>query len=113
MTAVLVATLFVAVAIGAFRLHPFLALLAGAVLAGSLTPGPGSAAERVLAALDESAADFGQVVGAIGIAIALAAIILPGQQAMRRDVAGLRERMARLEGLFEGFTLRERETPAG
>ncbi len=75
MTAVLVATLFVAVAIGAFRLHPFLALLAGAVLAGSLTPGPGSAAERVLAALDESAADFGQVVGAIGIAIALAAII--------------------------------------
>ena len=75
MTAVLVATVFVAVAIGAFRLHPFLALLAGAVLAGSLTPGPGSAAERVLAALDESAADFGQVVGAIGIAIALAAII--------------------------------------
>ena len=49
----------------------------------------------------------------IGCTIALAAIILPGEQAMRRDVAGLRERMARLEGLFEGFTLRERETPAG
>ena len=75
MTAVLVATLFVAVAIGAFRLHPFLALLAGAILAGSLAPGSGSAAERLLAALDESAADFGEVVGAIGIAIALAAII--------------------------------------
>lgn len=75
MTAVLVATLFVAVAIGAFRIHPFLALLAGAILAGSLSPGPGSAAERVLAALDRSAGDFGQVVGAIGIAIALAAII--------------------------------------
>lgn len=75
MTAVLVSTLFVAVAIGAFRLHPFLALIAGAVLAGSLAPGPGSAAERVLAALDASAADFGQVVGAIGIAIALAAVI--------------------------------------
>lgn len=75
MTAVLVATLFVAVAIGAFRLHPFLALLAGAVLAGSLGPGPGPAAERALAALDRSAADFGQVVGAVGIAIALAAVI--------------------------------------
>lgn len=75
MTAVLVATLFVAVAIGVFRLHPFLALIVGAVLAGSLAPGPGSAAERVLTALDASAADFGQVVGAIGIGIALAAVI--------------------------------------
>ncbi len=26
---------------------------------------------------------------------------------VREDVAGLRERMARLEGLFEGFTKRE------
>lgn len=26
---------------------------------------------------------------------------------MRRDIADLRERMARLEGLFEGFTRRE------
>lgn len=75
MTAVLVATLFVAIAIGAFRLHPFLALIVGAVLAGSLAPGAGSFPERVLAALDESAADFGQVVGAIGIAIALAAVV--------------------------------------
>ena len=51
----------------------------------------------------------------IGAAIALAAVILPGQWAMRRDmhrafdgvrrdIGGLRERMARLEGLFEGFT---------
>ena len=54
----------------------------------------------------------------VGTAIALAAVILPGQRAMRqemnsvrleindvrRDISDLRERMARLEGLFEGFT---------
>ena len=58
----------------------------------------------------------------IGAAIALAAVILSSQRAMRReigdlrqemrqeigkvqkDVSDLRERMARLEGLFEGFT---------
>ena len=54
----------------------------------------------------------------IGTAIALAAVIVPGQRAMRhemnsvrreigdvrRDISDLRERMARLEGLFEGFT---------
>lgn len=31
---------------------------------------------------------------------------------VRRDVADLRERMARLEGLFEGFTRREAGTGA-
>ena len=46
-------------------------------------------------------------IAVIGAAIALAAVILPGQHAMRRDIAGLRERMAGLEGLFEGFTRRE------
>lgn len=47
----------------------------------------------------------------IGTAIALAAVIVPGQRAMRqemgemrRDIGDLRERMARIEGLFEGFT---------
>ena len=30
---------------------------------------------------------------------------------LRRDVADLRERMARLEGLFEGFTRRETAPP--
>ena len=54
----------------------------------------------------------------VGTAIALAAVIVPGQRAMRqemnsvrleindvrRDIGDLRERMARLEGLFEGFT---------
>ena len=58
-----------------------------------------------------------EIIAIIGSAIALAAAILPGQYAMRRDIAGLhrdiadlRERMARLEGLFEGFTRREQPT---
>lgn len=75
MSAVLVGTAFVALAIGVLRLHPFLALVAGAVLAGSLSGGGGSAPERALAALDRSASDFGEVAAAIGIAIALAAVI--------------------------------------
>lgn len=75
MSAVLVGTAFVALAIGVLRLHPFLALVAGAVLAGSLSGGGGSAPERALAALDRSANDFGEVAAAIGIAIALAAVI--------------------------------------
>ena len=47
----------------------------------------------------------------VGTAVALAAVIVPGQRAMRQEMNGvrqeisdLRERMARLEGLFEGFT---------
>ena len=53
------------------------------------------------------------------VGVSLAAIIIPGQREMRRDIAELRERMARLEihltermakleGLFEGFTKREK-----
>ena len=48
----------------------------------------------------------------IGSALALAGLILNGQRSvaeMRRDIADLRERMARLEGLFEGFTKRPHE----
>ena len=59
-----------------------------------------------------------ELIAIIGAAIALAAAILPGQYAMRRDIAGLHrdiadlhERMARLEGLFEGFTRRESAPP--
>ena len=69
-----------------------------------------------------------EIIAIIGAAIALAAVILPSLHAMRRDIAGLhsniagihrdiaevhrdvvdlRERMARIEGLFEGFTRRE------
>ena len=49
-----------------------------------------------------------ELIAIIGAAIALAAVILPGQYAMRRDIAGihhdiadLRERMARLEGMVQ------------
>ena len=75
MTAVLLGTLFVAVSIGVLRLHPFLALTLGAILAGSLGPSEAAAPERVYAALEATGAAFGDLVGAIGIAIALAAVI--------------------------------------
>ena len=59
-----------------------------------------------------------ELIAIIGTAIALAAVIIPSFHAMRRDIAGihrgvadLRERMARLEGLFEGFTRRESASP--
>ena len=51
-----------------------------------------------------------ELIAIIGAAIALAAVILPGQWAMRRDIGELRERMARLEGLFEGFMQSSQET---
>ena len=51
------------------------------------------------------------VVAIVGTGIVLAGLIVPSLRELRRDVAGLRERMARLEGLFEGFTRREPATP--
>ena len=47
------------------------------------------------------------VIAVLGTGTALAVLIVPG----RRDVAGLYERMARREGLFEGFTHREPAAP--
>ena len=47
----------------------------------------------------------------IGTVIALAAVILPNFHAMRRDITDLHKRMARLEGLLEGFTRRESASP--
>ena len=52
-----------------------------------------------------------ELIATIGAAIALAAVLLPSQHALRCDIAGLRERMARLEGLFEGFTRCESAPP--
>ena len=42
-----------------------------------------------------------EFIAIIGAAIALAAVILPGQYAMRRDIVDLRERMAKLEGTVD------------
>ena len=52
-----------------------------------------------------------ELIAIIAAAIALAAVILPGQHAMRHDVADLRERMGQLEGLFDGFTRHDTATP--
>ena len=62
-----------------------------------------------------------ELIAIIGAAMTLAAVILPGQYAMRRDIAGihhdiadLRERMARLEGTVQVLSqvLVVRERPA-
>ena len=52
------------------------------------------------------------VIAILGTGIALAVLIVPSLRELRRDVADLRERMARLEGLFEGFTRREPPAPS-
>lgn len=55
-------------------------------------------------------------VAMLGVVVTLGGLILNGQAALRRelgevrgDMSDLRERMARLEGLFEGFTGRRPE----
>ena len=52
------------------------------------------------------------IVSVVAVGIGLATLILPALREMRRDIAELRERMARLEGLFEGFTRRNRAGPS-
>ena len=54
-----------------------------------------------------------ELIAIVGAAIALAAVILPGQHAMRRDIADLRELMARLEGTLQVLSqvLVDRERP--
>lgn len=61
-----------------------------------------------------------EMIAVIGVGIALAATILHTNRETNRslnelcrDVADLRERMARLEGLFEGFTGRRPTDAAG
>ena len=46
------------------------------------------------------------IVSVVAVGIGLATLIVPSLRDLRRDVADLRERMARLEGLFEGFARR-------
>ena len=54
-----------------------------------------------------------ELIAIIGAAIVLAAVILPGQHALRRGIADLRERMARLEGTVQVLSqvLVDRERP--
>ena len=52
------------------------------------------------------------IVAIVSTGIALGVTIVPGQRELRHDMADLRERMARLEGLFEGFIRREEPPPA-
>ncbi len=52
------------------------------------------------------------IVAVLGTGVTLAMLIVPGQREMRRDIAELRERMARLEGLFQGFTKRPNASDA-
>ena len=54
------------------------------------------------------------VITILGTGIALGVLIVPSLRDLQRDIGGihrdiadLRERMVRLEGLFEGFTRRE------
>ena len=67
----------------------------------------------------------GQIIAIVAVGISLGGLIINGQRSTSRDIAelrnevsvlrnevhaeiaDLRERMARLEGLFEGFTKRE------
>ncbi len=53
-----------------------------------------------------------EIIVTVGTGIALAATILPSLHSLRRDVTDLRERMARLEGVSEGFTGRQPADPA-
>ena len=52
------------------------------------------------------------IVSVVAVGIGLATLILPALREMRRDIADLRERMAKLEGLFEGFTRRGGSDPS-
>ena len=60
------------------------------------------------------------VIAIVGTGLVLAGLIVPSLRDLRRDIARIHrdigdlcERMARLEGLFEGFTRREPAPPAG
>lgn len=45
-----------------------------------------------------------ELISILGVGVALAAFLWSVQKSVHSDIADLRERMARLEGLLEGFT---------
>lgn len=52
-----------------------------------------------------------ETVAIIGTGIALAVLIVPSLRELRRDMGDVRERLARLEGMFDVFARREPEEP--
>lgn len=48
-----------------------------------------------------------EVWAVLGVGVALAGLILPALHGIRRDVADLRDRVSRIEGLLEGWGRRE------
>ena len=46
-------------------------------------------------------------IGLGGLTVTMGGLIIHGQHILQQDVADLRERMARLEGMFEGHLNRE------
>ncbi|HWD18453.1 MAG TPA: hypothetical protein VHB20_04175 [Verrucomicrobiae bacterium] len=76
----IVSVIFVMAAISKFRVHPFLALISAALLAGVMSerlPGPnGTAApNHWVRAVELTTEEFGKTAGVIGISIGLAAVI--------------------------------------
>ncbi|MDE0393203.1 MAG: hypothetical protein OYK82_00340 [Gammaproteobacteria bacterium] len=45
----------------------------------------------------------GETWAIVGVGVALASLILPGQWAIRRDVAWIGEQLVRVEGIIEGW----------
>lgn len=55
------------------------------------------------------------IIATLAVGVAILAFLWNLQRdiaSIHRDMAGLRERMARIEGLFEGFTGRQGQEPA-
>jgi len=44
------------------------------------------------------------ILAILGTGAALAFVLVPGQRDLKRSISDLRERMARLEGLSDGYT---------
>ena len=54
-----------------------------------------------------------ELIAIIGVGVAVLAAMVPFNLCLIRQIGGLREGMARLEGLFEGFTGRQPQTDPG
>ena len=51
-----------------------------------------------------------EMIAIIGVGVAIISVTLPFNLYLISQVSNLRERMARIEGLFEGFTGRQPQT---